>query len=1436
MAIQQLTQPIINPISAFDSKKAHIISFIVIGGAQVIGNRLVIRDNQTGKEIYNKIQSTMKLEHLIPANTLINGGYYNAVVYTIDSANNESVASTAVPFYCYSQPNLTIDNIPATETIENGTYRFIGSYLQKENELLNSYQYTLYDSNKNILSQSSLIYYDTDSSLSYTFVGMSNDTAYYIELSGETVNGTKITSGLKYFTVRYLQPASFAICDLVNNCENGYIQISSNIVAIDGKSNPDPPIYIDDKEVDLRDPDSWVEWNSGFRIQDDFTMRVWGRDFTPYENIITLSNDLSSSNNPNKIEMKWMIGDTIKKLPTYKDVNGYNVNLKDSQRAPIKNLSIKGETRQKTDSGRVINEGEGYVTLEPADGKNKVDFINYVETIFDSSKVERLSDGSYKFKHCDTVYTLFEGLLKAPCTLSWYARNDGTTTTGAPTFNFKIFYEDGTAKTLFYTTSPDFSLKTKVLTKNVIKIVNTYIGTSPLTIIKDVQLEEGSKATSYEPFGYIPSNDFPCNISIIPGGNSIQETREESKSTVTGTEVTVNDTYINNQTKFNIDGNSYQETTQGYNLYNIDEALNDVLKKNDDSSYTFTRTSSRFAKAVNISIPANTDFVIDYSNVKLNGNYEGKILSAVIKYTDDTDTTSSLYSTEGDSRGLRRYSKDIKSIQLYLESSVTEGTSITFSDFMIYLGSSLSKAYEPYTGGIPSPSPDYPQEITSVGGYDNIFDKNNIISGSYVSDSNGAFNANSTSKRTDYIEIQANSYYYIYSDKTSGNWGAWYDKDKKFISGITLGGQKEGTVNSPANAKYIAFTISYQGNLTDYSNIKINETVIKIKQSGKNWFDNTLKGYGHYGAIAKTIPTGVRLSVNEDVTASDYRYGVFATINLSNYVGKTVKMKATIKSNSNLRGTYTIGLCNSNGTNRKPKEDTATSEKIISFVVPDLVPEQEYLCIWFYCNNGGSGVVGDYVDYTNVIITIDNEDMTYEPYHEPIITPINLQGNILSKVGDVKDVLKINRNGEVEIKKNIEKIVLTGSEKLVEKSSSTTRTYWGIDFSNYGIYQYDDSTKTCDILTTKFKSRPQQGPFLPGQVALITGKKNVYFIFEPDTTEEQARAILTDMPVYFRLAEPQTIKLSSISPIELWQGTNIFSLVTNLDTEIELEYNYIPQSPSPEAPSEIKNIGNNINILNKNNISVTSGVKTEILETGIRLIDIAQSIYEYAGISLGGKELLSKNITCYYDALKNKNIYSNVELFFGTASRPTSGGLIQKQIVTSSITWKVPSDFPNGSDQISIYLYISGGNPPSSGYSVDFTNLKVEIGDTPTDYSPYGLGNISTVISNKNVFNLKRLIEMSTKYSEIENGYKFLAETKMYSKGISCLYPISLPISMSYKIQNLTGTGFRFKFWFDNGKTESLNAYSSGTSSEETNIVINNYTKSRCETNCKNRY
>lgn len=482
MAVQQLTQPIVNPISAFDATRAHNITFTVIGGAQVVANRLVISNNETGAIVYNKTAITMKLEHTIPANTLTNGGYYNAVVYTIDNANNESVASTAVPFYCYSQPVLTIDNIPATETIENGTYTFTGTYIQQEGEILNSYQYTLYDSNKNVLSKTPLIYYETDSSLSYTFVGMSNDTSYYIELSGETVNGTHITSGVIYFTVRYIQPASFAICDLVNNCDDGYIQVSSNIVAIDGKSNPDPPIYIDDKEVDLRDPDSWVEWDSGFRIQDDFTLRAWGRDFNPYEPIITLKNDIDTPQTPNKIEMKWMTGDVIKNLPLYTSKSGNNINITDSEVSNIQNLTVSGSS--------IANNGVFYSVGGIKNIINVQDFnITYNQAYYQDTNTNFKLQPNY-------LYTLsFDYNINSESTDLYFSIGYGVDS-----------YETNIASSIQYKTQNkgrntiSFIVPEEISENDTlwVRFAQTIILANVNVDISNIQLEYGKKATDYQ--------------------------------------------------------------------------------------------------------------------------------------------------------------------------------------------------------------------------------------------------------------------------------------------------------------------------------------------------------------------------------------------------------------------------------------------------------------------------------------------------------------------------------------------------------------------------------------------------------------------------------------------------------------------------------------------------------------------------------------------------------------------------------------------------------------------------------------------------------------------------------------------------------------------------------------------------------------------------
>lgn len=113
-------------------------------------------------------------------------------------------------------------------------------------------------------------------------------------------------------------------------------------------------------------------------------------------------------------------------------------------------------------------------------------------------------------------------------------------------------------------------------------------------------------------------------------------------------------------------------------------------------------------------------------------------------------------------------------------------------------------------------TPDNSLEIKDVG--ENLFNPNNVSKG-YVSDTSGnILSISGQNKNTGYIEIIGGEKYYILSNKPTGNWGAWYDKDKKFISGITLGDNSSGIITAPSNAYFMAFTLSYNNNNPDYAN------------------------------------------------------------------------------------------------------------------------------------------------------------------------------------------------------------------------------------------------------------------------------------------------------------------------------------------------------------------------------------------------------------------------------------------------------------------------------------------------------------------------------------------------------------------------------------------------------------------------------------------
>lgn len=154
-------------------------------------------------------------------------------------------------------------------------------------------------------------------------------------------------------------------------------------------------------------------------------------------------------------------------------------------------------------------------------------------------------------------------------------------------------------------------------------------------------------------------------------------------------------------TEFNMYGHSEQESTTGANLIDVDSMLNECLVKNADDTYSILKTeTNRFSKRFPINLKAGTKVSFNADVIEYNGTYNNKL------QCDFGFGTI----TEGHTTTLR---EDITDVTIYQDGSNNVGTYTKFKNAILSVGEA-KVPYEPYTGGKPSPSPEYPQEIKSV--------------------------------------------------------------------------------------------------------------------------------------------------------------------------------------------------------------------------------------------------------------------------------------------------------------------------------------------------------------------------------------------------------------------------------------------------------------------------------------------------------------------------------------------------------------------------------------------------------------------------------------------------------------------------------------------------------------------------------------------------
>ena len=149
-------------------------------------------------------------------------------------------------------------------------------------------------------------------------------------------------------------------------------------------------------------------------------------------------------------------------------------------------------------------------------------------------------------------------------------------------------------------------------------------------------------------------------------------------------------------------GWSKQESTTGANLIDVDSMLNECLVKNDDGTYSISKTeTNRFSKRFPVNLTAGTAVRFGADVIEYNGAYRFNL------------QISLNYQTISVGQGII-LDRDVTEVAIYQDSKNDVGTYTKFKNAILSIGRTQIP-YEPYTGGKPSPSPEYPQEIVSAG-------------------------------------------------------------------------------------------------------------------------------------------------------------------------------------------------------------------------------------------------------------------------------------------------------------------------------------------------------------------------------------------------------------------------------------------------------------------------------------------------------------------------------------------------------------------------------------------------------------------------------------------------------------------------------------------------------------------------------------------------
>lgn len=350
-------------------------------------------------------------------------------------------------------------------------------------------------------------------------------------------------------------------------------------------------------------------------------------------------------------------------------------------------------------------------------------------------------------------------------------------------------------------------------------------------------------------------------------------------------------------------------------------------------------------------------------------------------------------------------------------------------------------------------------------------------------------------------------------------------------------------------------------------------------RNGKNLFDNSASPQFSFRATAVKIDNGIRVSMDKKTTYT-YWCGVrYMLIDLTNYVGKTIRIKCDFIASGSNDGSYELARING------PTADTyieigntKNSSEIISYKVTEITDNKKYLAVNFHANSISKSVTNeDYVDFTNIIVTVDDEDMTYEEYG---ISPTPDFPSEIKGLGAFN-----SETGKYDIEVNVSSGVNTSSatislDKPLMGFKNGAKDKLVVDGGKVKVIRnIKEYAVNSEVSSVTIDDMLSGGSFMSSVGGTLSDKTITF-----DSAVSSANII-------YEIAEPVTETVGAIEMPTIFEGTNTISIDVDLESNTSIKYvNEIVEIKS----GLIKVYDSNEKLFNNNGIKTLHPLVAEI--------------------------------------------------------------------------------------------------------------------------------------------------------------------------------------------------------------------------------------------------